>query len=792
MKKLFFSFVVLLTGVNSLVSQQAKNVTLTGHLSFSHELNDIWGYTDPTGNEYALVGLTHGVSVVDLANPSQPVELHFIPGPVSVWRDLKTFGHYAYVSNETDEGLLIIDLSGLPATVTYKDTLAGGVKTAHNLWIDDNGFLYMIGYNVTGGFKVFDLNGDPWNPVLLGDYHQHYVHDLYARNDRVYTAELSNGLTIVDISDPGLPLVTGNRDYPRAFTHNSWLNDGGNVCFTTDELAEAYLSAWEISDPGDIRFLDRIRSSVNQGKSAPHNVHVLNDFLITSYYADGLNIVDASRPGNLIETGYYDTSPKASGLFEGAWGAYPFLPSGLVLISDIEEGLFVLQPQYKRGCYLEGIATDSETGGPIAQVSVQIAEDSLEEFTLTTGKYATGTADSGIYTVIFSKYGYQPDTFTVMLDHGMLTQLDVALIPLPRTQLKIRILDSNTLNPVAGVQVHAKAPQESATFSYTSGFSGQVSDSRFVINTYEIIVGKWGYVTTDTTLLISPGSDSLVFYLDQGYYDDFALDFGWQVSGNAERGIWERGEPIGTYRETGEIYNPEYDLDNDIGDLVFVTGNGGGGAFGDDVDNGYTLLASPPIDLTNYTAPVLQYAWWFLNWSLNGSAPDGPGNDFLSVQVTDGIDTVELRRYTGPFDTTWNIEPLIPFAKVIDRTRPVKFLFYTQDLEPGNQDAVEAAIDGFRIAEAGSTPVETAIDRPQVRVFPQPAKDLVTISYENQKTACQLRLFNLEGKEVQQPLLLSPGQGEVQVSLSLPGGIYLLQITADGVQVYSGKIVILP
>ncbi|MDX2247824.1 MAG: choice-of-anchor B family protein [Bacteroidia bacterium] len=787
--------IFLLTGLLSfspVAAQLQKNVTLVSHLPYTAELNDIWGYTDSLGNEYALVGLTNGVSIVDISTPSQPVEAQFVPGPISPWRDLQTFDHYAYISNETGSGILIIDLSGLPNNVVYKDTTIGAIATAHNVWVSDNGFLYVIGYNKSGGFKVFDLNGDPWNPVYLGDYQFHYVHDLYSRQNTVYASELSFGLTLIDMSNPALPQVIANHDYPRAFTHNSWLNDNGNVCFTTDEVAAAYLTAWEVNDPSDIRFLDRIRSSVNQGRAAPHNVHVLNDYLVTSYYADGLNIVDASRPENLVEVGYYDTSPKTSGLFEGAWGAYPFLSSGLVLIADIEEGLFVLQPQYRRGCYLEGKVTDAQTTAPVSNVGIEGFPDSLEEFSLTTGDYAIGVADSGAYTVIFSKYGYESDTFPVVLDNGQLTVLDVALTPLPRTPLKIKILDSQTLQPVAGTQVQAIAPDNAAVFDYLTGFNGQITDNRFVINTYDFIIGKWGYITQDTSIMITPGNDSLVVFLTPGYYDDFALDFEWEVEGTAERGIWERGEPIGTYREDSSIYNPEYDLPDDIGPQAYLTGNAGGAPFGDDVDNGYTFLISPPINLSAYSEPVLQYHWWFLNWSLNGSNPDGPGNDFLTVSVTDGLDTVELRRYTGPFDTTWNAEVSIPFVNVINRNLPVRFLFYTQDLEPGNQDAVEAAIDGFRIVEASSVGLENPdFADVSLNVYPVPAQDFVEIDYQLPAGNLQweINLVNIKGQKLICQPIENPS-GKLRMEFSLPGGIYFLTVENDGKTVFSRKILI--
>jgi hypothetical protein len=76
-------------------------------------------------------------------------------------------------------------------------------------------------------------------------------------------------------------------------------------------------------------------------------------------------IVDVSRPQNPIEVAKYDTYPAGGGGQNGCWGVYPFLPSGNLVVSDIQYGLYVLTPTYARGCYLEGIVTDTITNLPL-------------------------------------------------------------------------------------------------------------------------------------------------------------------------------------------------------------------------------------------------------------------------------------------------------------------------------------------------------------------------------------------------------------------------------------------
>jgi choice-of-anchor B domain-containing protein len=133
---------------------------------------------------------------------------------------------------------------------------------------------------------------------------------------------------------------------PSNFTHNSWISDDGATVFTTDEVSGAFVASYDVSDLTNIRELDRIQAWSNNTDVIPHNTHVDGDFLVTSYYRDGVSVVDASNPSNLIEVAYYDTSPDfEGGGFNGAWGAYPYLPSGNILVSDIENGLLVYQCQ---------------------------------------------------------------------------------------------------------------------------------------------------------------------------------------------------------------------------------------------------------------------------------------------------------------------------------------------------------------------------------------------------------------------------------------------------------------
>ncbi len=421
------------------------NVALTDRLEYDQRLNDIWGWTAPDGAEYALVGLEDGLSIVSLADPGNLKEVYRAPGESTFWRDIKTHGHYAFVLAENvNEGLWILDLSPLPDSVGFErwrgPTGAPPLRSCHNLYVDEAGFAYLAGCNLNdGGLLIVDLYGGKNDatgapqPELVGRGPSEYAHDVYVRNDLALSSELLAGqLTLYDVSDKSNPQRLGARPTPFSFTHNAWLSDDGHTAFTTDERVNAPVAAYDITDPADIRELDQFRPTQSLNRSViPHNVLVKDDYLMIAHYVEGLVIADASRPHNLVEVGQFDTAPSPAEGFSGAWGVYPFFASGLVAVSDIENGLFVLRPRLERACWVEGRITDADTGRPLSGVEVDItAPRAKKERSNASGRYATGQAAAGAFAITFQKSGYQPLSRTVVMQQGVVNRLDASLKPI--------------------------------------------------------------------------------------------------------------------------------------------------------------------------------------------------------------------------------------------------------------------------------------------------------------------------------------------------------------------------
>ena len=443
MKSLFTTGLVALAF--ALQAQTALNMAQVGYLSYTANLSDVWGWEDSTGTEYALVGAFNGFSVVSLATPSAPVEVAFFPGPNSIWRDIKTFGRFAYVTHDntsggnTPVGLLIVDLDsvafGQTPDFAYRyvkspDFPGDSMRTAHNLWIDENGVVYLFGADVgNGGALMYDIATDPFNPIYLGNYNDVYLHDGFARGDTLYgAAVLAGDFRVIDVSNKSSLVTLGVKTTPSNFCHNVWLSDDGKTLFTTDEVPSAYVAAYDISDLNNITELDRKQTTLGSGV-IPHNAHVLGNYIVTSYYTSGVQILDATEPDIMVETGYFDTSPNFSGGgFHGAWGAYPYLTSGLVLVTDIEEGLYVLSAEYKQAAYLDVTVKDSLTGAPLNLSSLQLNGNFLG-LTNALGRYKNGSTTNGTFTLRVSKGGYKADSAVVNFVAGQRINLVFSLLP---------------------------------------------------------------------------------------------------------------------------------------------------------------------------------------------------------------------------------------------------------------------------------------------------------------------------------------------------------------------------
>ncbi|MCS6935545.1 MAG: choice-of-anchor B family protein [Chitinophagales bacterium] len=764
-----------------------------GHYTFPAGVtcSNLTGYVDSTGREYALVGTSQGLSIIDISNPSNPVQKFFVPGatgPGGFWREVREYKGFAYVTTEEKSGLVVVDLRELPDSIKSHQINPAGMLTSHTIFIDEKGVAYVNGTDK--GLLFLNCAANGWNPPLLGKFDVFYVHDCYARNDTLWAACINDGFILVlnvtnktQANNPNNVLAMWNT--PQEFSHNCWLSDDGKYLFTTDEKPGSYLTCYDVSNLQNVTETDRNKAEPDSN-TIIHNTHFINNYCVSSYYTYGVTIHDVTRKNNLVLVGHFDTSPDYSGEgFHGAWGVWPYLPSGNIIVSDIETGLWILKPTYKRACYLEGIVRDTICNTGLNNVKVEIVEDTVHDYTNFQGRFNLGTPDSGTYTIRFSKNGYQTKTIpNVTLKNGHLVTFNINLQSVATTQLFVRTVDSFDL-PLPFIRVLITDSAGNDVEEFATDANATYSSCNIVSGNYTFYAGRWGKVTTKVTKSVAGLTDTLIIKVHNGYYDDFVMDFGWTVAHTTTKGEWEWGEPQGTYYQ-GITSNPQYDVDDDYGFKCYVTGNNGGQPGDDDVDDGLTILRSPLFNLTGYTYPLIKYRLWFFNGGGSGTTP----NDTLWVRLSNGFDTAIVDMRTSSDQMSKWTSASIPVKNYMALTPNMRIEFIAKDTDPGH--LVEAGVDYFLVKDT-TEPVQSVaenalVDLPKLYVSPNPYDEVCRVHASGAPQGSYVELMDLPGRVVYSHKLSHTNE-----TIMLPGylasGAYLLRLV-NGRQIFCTQRVI--
>ncbi|MDH4071457.1 MAG: choice-of-anchor B family protein, partial [Ignavibacteria bacterium] len=413
--------------------------------------SNIWGY-ERDGREYALIGHDAGTSIVDITDPESPVEIEMIPGPTAfgtIWREIKVLNDYAYVVSEHTapnglSGVQIIDLSQLPVTATLVNNYRWpGVDStnarAHTVSVDDEGYLYIQGGTATfgeggvqGGIRILDLS-DPENPTPLSVHPPVYVHDVFVRDTLLFASNIFEGghMEILSVADRANPVLITTLTYPNGFSHNSWATEDGNFLLTTDEIVGLTMKVWDISvlwdaDPGNNDQIEMVGEYIGDPGSIPHNVYVRGNHAYVSHYLEGVKVLDISDPSDPVEVGYYDTHLSGGGSFDGDWGVYPYLPSGNIIVSDIQTGLYVFRFDTAGAGGVQGTVTSAADGRPVAGATIGFVEANKSVTTDALGFYSLRTSE-GNHTLAVSANAFLDDTVNVSIPAGANITFDMTL-----------------------------------------------------------------------------------------------------------------------------------------------------------------------------------------------------------------------------------------------------------------------------------------------------------------------------------------------------------------------------
>jgi choice-of-anchor B domain-containing protein len=332
---------------------------------YDNPYNEVWGLA-VNDSEIAVMGTTLGTHFIDVTDPNNPVEIAdaFVAGAAQgtniIHRDYHDFGGYLYaVCDESQSSTLqVIDISDLPNSTNVVYDSNEFLGRSHNIFIDSAAArIYACGVRRPGmsGFinvQIIDIS-DPANPSVLNEYNGiPYAHDIYVENNIAYANCGNNGFFTVDFTDATSPIILGSMTTyeQQGYNHSGWMDRDGKHYYMADETWNTDLKVVDVSNFDDMSVITTF-SAEQTLTTIPHNLIVRCDLLYVSYYYEGVQIFDISDPANPVRTHFYDTSTRPNiNSYEGAWGVYPFLPSGNILVSDMQNGLFVLESVSDNEC----------------------------------------------------------------------------------------------------------------------------------------------------------------------------------------------------------------------------------------------------------------------------------------------------------------------------------------------------------------------------------------------------------------------------------------------------------
>jgi choice-of-anchor B domain-containing protein len=354
-----------------------KGYDLLAHIKLSlfaaEEGNDSWGWTDPTnGKEYVLMGLNNGTAFVDISDPISPVIIGKLPTSTeaSPWRDIKVFDNHAYIVSEAaDHGVQVFDLTRLRQANALEsftaDRVLRTIPTAHNMVVNpESGFGYVVGTNrndeFLGGVHFLDLN-DPQTIRFVGGYGgAGYSHDAQVVNyegpdqdylgKEIFIGSNETKLVVIGVTDKQNPRTIAEISYQNTqYVHQGWFDKTQRFFIVGDELDELNSGGKTRTLVFDLNDLDNPmlhHTYYGPTNAIDHNGYVLGDLFYLANYSAGIRVIDISdlADKNMEEIGFFDTFPEHnSTTFNGAWNAYPFFESGVIAISDINRGLFLIK-----------------------------------------------------------------------------------------------------------------------------------------------------------------------------------------------------------------------------------------------------------------------------------------------------------------------------------------------------------------------------------------------------------------------------------------------------------------
>jgi choice-of-anchor B domain-containing protein len=376
MKNLILLIIINVSLLNNYKAQiyPSLNITLLAHLdpekdntnADGRKYSGCWGWAQTAKNkEYAIIGTSNQTYFIDVTNPTNPLIVDSVKGKHigGTYREIKTYQNYCYLVSDdvTPNSFQIIDMQYLPDSVHIVHDGTTYFERCHTIFIDHDKLYCGAPKDVTTGYqspmRVYSL-ANPEAPLLLRKLEDdinlsiiNYVHDMFVRNDTIFASCGFKGLQILNFNTLSntFSILQSYAGYPyNGFNHSSWQTDDRKTIVFADEYpASLPAKVIDVSNINNMTIVDTINP---HPLATPHNPYIIgNKWCWMSTYQDGLYLYNISNPANTTVYGFFDTCPLygdndnfSTNAYKGNWGAYPYLPSKIIIACDMQNGIFIL------------------------------------------------------------------------------------------------------------------------------------------------------------------------------------------------------------------------------------------------------------------------------------------------------------------------------------------------------------------------------------------------------------------------------------------------------------------
>jgi hypothetical protein len=317
------------------------------------------------------IAAERGLMFWDVTNPASPVQIGYLKTACC------TRGvHELEVQHRADLGRTFAYAS-VP-TSRYPDPASlNGVRDVNG----DGDFRLFDITNPTAAFQVSewaiqDAAGWPF-PGYGCDQDPNYGHSAEPSADGklVFFSYWDSGFVALNLTNPANPVYEGRTVYAAdedGDAHSSQYDEGRRLLFSADEdfcntsgsgteKGYGYLRVWDYSNRSAPTQIGEYKTPNTPGGNDQgagdytiHNNYLVGTRLFTSWYTDGVRMIDVSNPRAPKEIGYFvppattnPVKPSQRGVLTNTtqvWGVVVDESTGLVYASDMNSGLWILRP----------------------------------------------------------------------------------------------------------------------------------------------------------------------------------------------------------------------------------------------------------------------------------------------------------------------------------------------------------------------------------------------------------------------------------------------------------------